>query len=126
MAGEKPSLKERLDPRQITGTAPLMPLVVLFGLNAVDELDRTAFGVLTPEIKDHFGLNLAGLALLTAAILPVGILIELPIAYLADRYNRTRMAALFLFEPGSDRIVCERVYFDRGAIDAQVQSRQTG
>ena len=88
-----PTLKERLDPRQITGTAPLLPLVVLFGLNAVDELDRSAFGVLTPEIKEHFGLDLAGIALLTAVILPVGILLELPIAYLADRWNRTRMAA---------------------------------
>ena len=87
------SLKERLDPRQITGTAPLLPLVILFGLNAVDELDRTAFGVLTPEIRRHFGLNLAGVATLTAVILPVGLLLELPIAYLADRWNRTRMAA---------------------------------
>ena len=49
--------------------------------------------MLTPEIKEHFGLDLAGVALLTAVILPVGILIELPIAYLADRWNRTRMAA---------------------------------
>ena len=32
-----------------TGGAALFPLVVLFGLNAVDELDRTAFGVLLPE-----------------------------------------------------------------------------
>src|SRR3954447_1066736 len=93
-SGGKRSLKERLNPRQITGAAPLFPLVVLFGLNAVDELDRTAFRVLTPEIKQAFGLDLAGIALLTAAILPVGILVELPIAYLADRLNRTRMAAL--------------------------------
>ncbi|MDQ3107536.1 MAG: MFS transporter, partial [Actinomycetota bacterium] len=91
--GARRTLKERLDPRQITGNAPLMPLVILFGLNAVDELDRTAFGVLTPEIKEHFGLNLAGVATLTAVILPVGLLLELPIAYLADRWNRTRMAA---------------------------------
>ena len=55
----------RLDPRQVTGGAPLFPLVVLFGLNAVDELDRTAFGVLTPEIRDAFGLSLAGVAMLT-------------------------------------------------------------
>lgn len=33
---------------------------------------------------------------------------------------RSRMVALFLFEPGSDRIACERVYFDRQSIDAQV------
>ncbi len=32
----------------ITGGAAVFPLVVLFGLNAVDELDRTAFAVLLP------------------------------------------------------------------------------
>ena len=31
----------------------IFPLVVLFGLNAVDELDRSAFGVLAPEIRDN-------------------------------------------------------------------------
>jgi len=33
-----------------------------------------------------------------------------------------RMIALFLFEPDSDRIVCERVYFDRATILAQLAS----
>ena len=42
----------------MTEGAPLFPLIVLFGLNAVDELDRTAFNVLTPEIRDHFNLKL--------------------------------------------------------------------
>ena len=31
-----------------------------------------------------------------------------------------RMVALFLFEPDSDRIVCERVYFDTATILAQL------
>jgi steroid delta-isomerase-like uncharacterized protein len=31
-----------------------------------------------------------------------------------------RMVALFLFEPGSDRLVCERVYFDTATILAQL------
>jgi branched-chain amino acid transport system ATP-binding protein len=91
------AMRERLrqlNPRAITGGSPIFPLVVLFGLNAVDELDRTAFGVLTPEIKQHFGLSLTGIATLTAVALPVGLLIELPVAYFADRWNRTRMAAL--------------------------------
>jgi ABC-type branched-subunit amino acid transport system ATPase component/MFS family permease len=83
----------RLSPRQITGAAPLFPLVVLFGLNAVDELDRTAFQVLTPEIRDAFGLSVFGVSILTVAVLPVALLVELPVAYLADRRNRTRMAA---------------------------------
>ncbi|HZX53725.1 MAG TPA: hypothetical protein VFE86_03550, partial [Ilumatobacteraceae bacterium] len=33
------------------------PLVVLFGLNAVDELDRTAFAILLPNIRDEFHLD---------------------------------------------------------------------
>ncbi len=36
------------------------PLIILFGLNAVDELDRTAFGILLPDIQDDFGLDLTG------------------------------------------------------------------
>ncbi len=36
------------------------------------------------------------------------------------RSFRSRMAALFLFE--GPKITCERVYFDRASIDAQVKS----
>ncbi len=31
-----------------------------------------------------------------------------------------RMCALFLFEPGSARIVCERIYFDQATIARQL------
>lgn len=82
----------RLDPRRLTGSAPLFPLVVLFGLNAVDELDRTAFNVLLPNIQDHFDLSLAGVLTLSAVIIPVALVLELPVAYYADRYNRVHMA----------------------------------
>jgi ketosteroid isomerase-like protein len=37
------------------------------------------------------------------------------------RSFRSRMVALFLFE--EERIVCERVYFDRTSIDEQVRNR---
>ena len=33
---------------------------------------------------------------------------------------RSRMVALFLFEDGDDRIVCERVYFDTASIRRQL------
>jgi predicted ester cyclase len=33
---------------------------------------------------------------------------------------RCRMCALFIFEPGGERIVCERVYFDQATIARQV------
>jgi predicted ester cyclase len=36
------------------------------------------------------------------------------------RSFRCRMAALFLFEDGGDRIVCERVWFDQGTILRQL------
>ena len=50
----------------VCGGHSAYPLVILFGLNAVDELDRTAFGILLPEIRDHFGLDLTGMLALVA------------------------------------------------------------
>ena len=43
-------VRRRLE--EVTGGGPVYPLLILFGLNAVDELDRTAFGILLPEIRD--------------------------------------------------------------------------
>jgi steroid delta-isomerase-like uncharacterized protein len=37
-----------------------------------------------------------------------------------------RMCALFLFEPGGERIVCERVYFDQTTIARQLLDAQGG
>ena len=38
------------------------------------------------------------------------------------RSFRCRMCAVFEFEPGGERIVCERVYFDQGTIARQLLS----
>ena len=46
---------------RLTGGSPLPPLIVLFGLNMVDELDRSAFAVLLPDIRDNFGLDNTGI-----------------------------------------------------------------
>jgi predicted ester cyclase len=37
-----------------------------------------------------------------------------------------RMCAVFAFEPGGERIVCERVYFDQATIARQVLGEQGG
>ena len=37
------------------------------------------------------------------------------------RTFRSRMCALFIFEPDRDGIVCERVYFDQGSILRQLE-----
>ena len=76
----------------ITLGAPAFPLVVLFGLNAVDELDRTAFAVLLPEIRDHFGLSDAGALALVAASTIAVLFIEVPLSFYCDRRNRVRIA----------------------------------
>jgi branched-chain amino acid transport system ATP-binding protein len=70
----------------------IYPLVVLFGLNAVDELDRAAFGVLAPEIRDNFGLNNQQFLTIVALTLIGGLLLELPLAYYADRLPRVLIA----------------------------------
>jgi ABC-type branched-subunit amino acid transport system ATPase component/sugar phosphate permease len=84
------STMERLE--RVTSGAPVMPLIVLFGLNAVDELDRTAFSVLTPEIKDAFDLTNTGILSLVTAFAVVVLFLSIPIAHIADRRNRVRMA----------------------------------
>jgi ABC-type branched-subunit amino acid transport system ATPase component/MFS family permease len=75
-----------------TGGAPLYPLGVLFGLNMVDELDRTAFGVLLPEIRDHFGLDTNGILWVVALSLVAAIILALPIGFYADRRRRVPIA----------------------------------
>ena len=76
----------------ITGGAAVMPLLVLFGLNAVDELDRTAFAVLLPEIRDEFGLSLQGILTVVGLVTLAALALQVPIAVLADRSNRIRIA----------------------------------
>jgi branched-chain amino acid transport system ATP-binding protein len=78
----------------ITAGYALYPLLILFGLNAVDELDRTIFGVLGPEIRDDFGLTNQGYLSLIALTLLGGLLLEVPLAYYADRLHRVRIAVL--------------------------------
>lgn len=76
----------------ITLGAPAGPLLILFGLNAVDELDRTAFAVLLPDIRDHFGLTDAQALAMVAATTVAVIFIEIPLSFYCDRRNRVRIA----------------------------------
>jgi ABC-type branched-subunit amino acid transport system ATPase component/predicted MFS family arabinose efflux permease len=78
----------------ITGGGPVYPLLVLFGLNTVDELDRTAFGILLPEIRDEFGLSNQGILSLVGLIAGIALVLQIPIAHYADRGPRVRLALL--------------------------------
>jgi branched-chain amino acid transport system ATP-binding protein len=78
---------------RITGGAPTLPLLVLFGLNIVDELDRVAFGVLTPEIRDAFDLSDRGIVAIGSLAAVMALLAALPIGFTADRVRRVRLSA---------------------------------
>ena len=78
--------------QDITGGSPVYPLLILFGLNAVDELDRTAFGVLLPNIQEAFGLDLSGILTVVAVVFGLALALQVPVAHFADRTNRVRLA----------------------------------
>lgn len=92
MRGRVRGFFEEWRPSAVTLGAPAFPLAVLFGLNAVDELDRTAFAVLLPDIRDHFGLTDAGALALVAVTTVAVIFIEVPLSFYCDRRNRVRIA----------------------------------
>ena len=80
--------------RAATGGAATMPLVVLFALNLVDEFDRVAFTVLSPEIRDAFGLSDSGIVGIASVAGLTALLAALPIGVLADRVRRVRLAGV--------------------------------
>jgi branched-chain amino acid transport system ATP-binding protein len=77
---------------ELTGPGPVYALVILFGLNAVDELDRTAFGILLPEIRDEFGLDLTSILALIALVAAGALVLQIPIAQYSDRHKRVPVA----------------------------------
>ena len=78
--------------RDICGGESAFPLVVLFGLNAVDELDRAAFGILLPNIRDEFNLDNTGVLGLVALASIAALALQVPIAQFADRTKRVPLA----------------------------------
>lgn len=92
--GRLRDLRDEWRPSAITLGRPTFPLWVLFGLNAVDELDRTAFSVLLPDIRDHFGLNDAQALSIVATTTIAVIFLEVPLSFYCDRRNRVKIATV--------------------------------
>jgi hypothetical protein len=65
---------------ELVGDGPIYPLLILFGLNAVDELDRTGFGILLPNVRDAFGMSNTGILTLVGATALGALLMQMPIA----------------------------------------------
>ena len=80
--------------RRIVGDGPVLPIAVLFGLNAVDELDRAAAAILAPELRDEFGLSTGSYFLVIAIVLFFVLIAQPLVAGFADRVNRVRLALI--------------------------------
>jgi branched-chain amino acid transport system ATP-binding protein len=70
------------------------PLMILFALNAVDELDRAAFGVLLPNIRESFGIDIQTTLGIVALSGVAALALQVPIAQYADRSNRVPLLVL--------------------------------
>ena len=79
---------------EVAGSGPVYALLILFGLNCVDELDRTGFGILLPNVRDAFGMSNTGILTLVALTLLGAFLMQMPIAVWADRGNRVFITLL--------------------------------
>ena len=77
---------------KLGGGASLFPLGVLFGIELLDQATQSAFNILTPNIRDAFHLTNAGILLIVAIAGAAALACTLPIAVLADRTNRVRIA----------------------------------
>ncbi|MGO9198613.1 MAG: MFS transporter [Acidimicrobiales bacterium] len=76
----------------ITGGVPLLPLVVLAGLQFMDQANQSAFSVLIPNVRDAFHLSDAGILGIVAIASAAALLATLPVAMAADRFNRVWIA----------------------------------
>jgi branched-chain amino acid transport system ATP-binding protein len=65
---------------------------VLFTIEMLDQATQSAFNILTPNIRDAFHLTNAGILLIVAIAGAAALAGTLPIAVLADRMNRVRIA----------------------------------
>ncbi len=79
--------------REATGDNAKLPLLVLFLLNAVDELDQVTFGVVAPNIRDTFGVSEATIVTVGSLSAALVIMLVVPVGYQADRRNRVKMVS---------------------------------
>jgi ABC-type branched-subunit amino acid transport system ATPase component/predicted MFS family arabinose efflux permease len=79
---------------EMSGGEALFPLIVLVGLNLVNQLDQTAFAVLGPDIRKSFDLSNQGYLTLVALTQLGGLLLAVPLAYYSDRLQRVAIAVI--------------------------------
>ncbi len=78
--------------KNLGGGQPLYPVMVLFGLTAVDQLDKTAFRVLLPDIAKDLNLTIGDAITLVGLVGAAAIILSVPIGFIADRRRRVPIA----------------------------------
>ena len=96
-------IKRRID--EARGDAPALPLVALFLLNLVDEIDQVAFGIVAPEIRDTFDVSETAITSLAAVAGALVIMLAVPVGFLADRGKRLRLVRIAAIAWGSMTIL---------------------
>lgn len=94
------------------GGVSAYPLGILAGLSFMDSADQAAYAILLPDIRDALNLTDTGILLVSAIGGAMGLLGTVPIAWLADRVSRVRLAlvgaavwALFSMSTGVATVV---------------------
>lgn len=88
-----PDTSEAVGLRDAVRVGGLSTVAILSGLAAMDEIDGAIFSVFAPEIQDSLGVSTTALALVSSTSGAVFVVGAIPIARLADRANRSRIAA---------------------------------
>src|SRR5204863_9141085 len=89
----------------ITGGAAVAPLLILTGLNFVEQFDRIAFAALAPEIRNAFHLSDVGISTIRAITGVTTLLAALPLGIASDRVRRSRLCVLAAVLWGSASIL---------------------
>jgi len=79
--------------RTLAAGSDVLPMLVIFAITLIDELDKGAIGVLTPEIRDYFGLDLTAVTIVVSLTGVLTLALAVPVGYLSDRVKRTRLTA---------------------------------
>jgi ABC-type branched-subunit amino acid transport system ATPase component len=78
--------------RALTGGESIFPLAVLFSLQLLDQALQSAFNVLVPNVRNAFHLSDAAILAIVALAGAAALLGTVPVAWLADRTVRVRIA----------------------------------
>src|SRR5688500_1284987 len=75
-------------PSRAFGGAAFAPILIVVAHTLLDNIDSSGFGVILPEIRDHFDLDVATTSSIAGITTVAGIVLSLPVATWSDRRAR--------------------------------------